>query len=36
MKMETTVQAAFDGEIKDVFVSDNEPIATGDLLIEFV
>ncbi|TSB45288.1 pyruvate carboxylase [Alkalicoccobacillus porphyridii] len=35
MKMETTVQAAFDGEIKDVFVSDNEPIATGDLLIEF-
>ncbi|MDQ0206483.1 pyruvate carboxylase [Alkalicoccobacillus murimartini] len=35
MKMETTVQAAFDGEIKEVFVSDNEPIATGDLLIEF-
>ncbi|WP_100373337.1 pyruvate carboxylase [Bacillus sp. FJAT-45037] len=34
MKMETTVQAVFDGEIKEVFVQDGEPILTGDLLIE--
>ncbi|ADC48256.1 pyruvate carboxylase [Alkalihalophilus pseudofirmus OF4] len=36
MKMETTVQAAFDGEVKEVFVSDGDPILTGDLLIELV
>ncbi|MEC2072961.1 pyruvate carboxylase [Alkalihalophilus marmarensis] len=36
MKMETTVQAAFAGEVKEVFVSDGDPILTGDLLIELV
>ncbi|WEG15758.1 pyruvate carboxylase [Alkalihalophilus pseudofirmus] len=36
MKMETTVQASFDGEVKEVFVSDGDPILTGDLLIELV
>ncbi|MBM7552894.1 pyruvate carboxylase [Thalassobacillus pellis] len=36
MKMETTVQAPFDGEIKDVYVGNNEAIHVGDLLIEFV
>ncbi len=34
MKMETTVQAQFDGVVKEVFVNDGEPILTGDLLIE--
>lgn len=34
MKMETTVQAQFDGVVKEVFVSNGEPILTGDLLIE--
>lgn len=34
MKMETTVQAQFDGVVKEVYVSDGEPILTGDLLIE--
>lgn len=34
MKMETTVQAQFDGVIKEVYVTDGEPISTGDLLIE--
>ena len=34
MKMETTVQAQFDGVVKDIFVSDGEPILTNDLLIE--
>jgi pyruvate carboxylase len=34
MKMETTIQAPFDGTVKDIFVKANEPIATGDLLIE--
>ncbi|WP_088104966.1 pyruvate carboxylase [Halalkalibacter urbisdiaboli] len=34
MKMETTVQASFDGEVKNVFVKDGDAIQTGDLLIE--
>ncbi|AQQ53831.1 pyruvate carboxylase [Planococcus lenghuensis] len=34
MKMETTVQAPFDGTIREIYVSPNEGIATGDLLIE--
>ncbi|GAA0494715.1 pyruvate carboxylase [Salinibacillus aidingensis] len=35
MKMETTVQAPFDGKIKKVYVKNAEAIETGDLLIEF-
>lgn len=35
MKMETTVQAPFDGVIKDIYVNNNEAIHVGDLLIEF-
>ncbi|WP_216828106.1 pyruvate carboxylase [Alkalihalobacterium elongatum] len=34
MKMETTVQAPFDGEILDLYVKNGEAIQTGDLLIE--
>ncbi|WLR52195.1 pyruvate carboxylase [Bacillus tianshenii] len=34
MKMETTVQAPFDGTIKDIHVSNGDAIQTGDLLIE--
>ncbi|WP_203246103.1 pyruvate carboxylase [Sporosarcina beigongshangi] len=34
MKMETTIQAPFDGIVKDIYVSAGESIATGDLLIE--
>ena len=34
MKMETTVQAPFDGTIQDIHVDANEGISTGDLLIE--
>ena len=34
MKMETTVQAPFDGTIKQITVSNGDSIATGDLLIE--
>ena len=34
MKMETTVQASFDGTIKQITVSNGDSIATGDLLIE--
>ncbi len=34
MKMETTVQAPFDGEVKNVHVSDGDTIESGDLLIE--
>ncbi|SFL57566.1 pyruvate carboxylase [Salibacterium qingdaonense] len=33
MKMETTVQAPFDAEIKNVYVTDGDTIETGDLLI---
>ncbi|EIT84928.1 pyruvate carboxylase [Fictibacillus macauensis ZFHKF-1] len=36
MKMETTVQSPFDGEIKDVYVTTLEAIATGDLLVELI
>ncbi|WP_082234296.1 pyruvate carboxylase [Halobacillus massiliensis] len=35
MKMETTVQAPFDGVIKDIYIQNNEAIHVGDLLIEF-
>ena len=35
MKMETTVQAPFEGVIKNIFVKNSEPIAVNDLLIEF-
>ncbi|GGC80300.1 pyruvate carboxylase [Thalassobacillus devorans] len=35
MKMETTVQAPFSGQIKDIYVKNNEAIHVGDLLIEF-
>ncbi len=34
MKMETTVQAPFDGVIKEIYVSAGTSIAPGDLLIE--
>ncbi|MBM7553301.1 pyruvate carboxylase [Thalassobacillus pellis] len=34
MKMETTVQAPFDGKIKDIYVENNDAIHVGDLLIE--
>ncbi|KGX88583.1 pyruvate carboxylase [Pontibacillus litoralis] len=35
MKMETTVQAPFDGKLKDIYVSNGDAIHVGDLLIEF-
>ncbi|MCP3031066.1 pyruvate carboxylase [Halobacillus sp. A1] len=35
MKMETTVQAPFDGVIKAIYIKNNEAIHVGDLLIEF-
>ena len=35
MKMETTVQAPFEGVIKDIHVKNSEAITVGDLLIEF-
>ncbi|QAS51135.1 pyruvate carboxylase [Halobacillus litoralis] len=35
MKMETTVQAPFDGVIKNIHVENNEAIHVGDLLLEF-
>jgi len=34
MKMETSIEAGFDGEVKHVYVTADEPIASGDLLIE--
>ncbi|BAC13386.1 pyruvate carboxylase [Oceanobacillus iheyensis HTE831] len=35
MKMETSVQAPFDGVIKEIHVSNGDTIAVNDLLIEF-
>lgn len=34
MKMETAIEARFDGEIAHVYVTDGDAIASGDLLIE--
>lgn len=34
MKMETTIEARFDGTVEYVHVSEEEPIESGDLLIE--
>jgi pyruvate carboxylase len=34
MKMETTIQAPFDGVVKEIYVTAGESIATGDLLVE--
>lgn len=34
MKMETTVQAPFEGIVKDIYVTDGDAIQSGDLLIE--
>ncbi|MDS9470457.1 pyruvate carboxylase [Sporosarcina pasteurii] len=34
MKMETTIQAPYDGTVKAIYVTAGESIATGDLLIE--
>ncbi|MFV9509829.1 pyruvate carboxylase [Tepidibacillus sp. LV47] len=35
MKMETTIQASYDGVIKDVYVKPGDTVEIGDLLIEF-
>lgn len=35
MKMETTIQAPFTGEIKEVYVDASDAINVGDLLVEF-
>ncbi|MFC0189033.1 pyruvate carboxylase [Fictibacillus aquaticus] len=34
MKMETTVQAPFDGTVKEIYVAGSDAIAPGDLLLE--
>lgn len=36
MKMETTIQAPFAGEIKRIYIEDTDQISTNDLLLEFV
>ena len=36
MKMETTIEAPFDAEIKEIFVIKGEAIQTQDLLIELL
>lgn len=36
MKMETTIQAPFDGIVKGLYVKPHDPVETGDLLIELV
>ncbi|MDC3412794.1 pyruvate carboxylase [Aquibacillus sp. 3ASR75-11] len=35
MKMETTVQAPYEGKIKNIFVKNGDAIQVGELLIEF-
>ena len=35
MKMETTVQAPYEGVVKKVYVKNGDPISVNDLLIEF-
>lgn len=34
MKMETTIEARFDGVVKHIYVLEGEPISSGDLLVE--
>ena len=34
MKMETAIEARFDGVVKHIYVASGEPIAQDDLLIE--
>ena len=34
MKMETTIQAPFDGIVKELYVKPQDPVETGDLLVE--
>ncbi len=34
MKMETTIQAPFDGIVKDIYIKPNDQVETADLLIE--
>ena len=34
MKMETAIEARFDGVVERIHVSAGEPIASGDLLME--
>lgn len=34
MKMETSIEARFDGEVAHVYVSSGDTISSGDLLIE--
>lgn len=34
MKMETTIQAPFNGTIKEIYINNNDTIEPGDLLIE--
>ncbi|MDQ0245121.1 pyruvate carboxylase [Bacillus fengqiuensis] len=36
MKMETTIQAPFDGIVRDIYVLSGEAIQPGDLLIELI
>lgn len=34
MKMETTIEARFDGVVEHIYVVEGEPISSGDLLVE--
>ncbi|SDF65262.1 pyruvate carboxylase [Sporomusa acidovorans] len=36
MKMETTIQAPFDSVIKELYIKPQDPVETGDLLIELL